>query len=551
MPKLVLSQCGKTQEIELAGEACTIGRHTGSTVELRGDSLVSRKHGVVSLVDGVATLVDEGSSNGTFLNGVRVNPKTPYPLKDGDSFRIGSSTFFFYSGEKPPQQQKGLEASVSESKIIASLYGGADISKSIQDIPEHLRVGLKQSIAMGIPWKDLSGKKPEVAKESSVDKFYILYQLGREVVRAGSLDGVLDVAMMLIFDVINAERGAIQLFNPGTGELVTRIAWQRSVGRTPEGFTFSKTVTDLVVHNKTSLVTSDTREDPRLQNARSIVQANIRSVISVPLSDWEKDDVLGVIYLDNNMSTYAFKAEDLDLLSAIANLVAIRLKQEMLFEQLRKEAVQRTNLERFLSPDVAEMVLQHTAEGKEVCFDVVNTEATVLFADIVGFTKISEEMKSSNLACMLNEFFENMSKVVFAHNGSVNKFIGDSVFAVFGAPVDKEDHAGRAVEAGLAMQAEVERMRAVSGSKYSLRVGVNSGDVIAGYIGPSKRLEYTVLGDVVNIAKRLEEIATPGKVFIGERTFELLNGRFKTRQITGEKLKGKQRTVRMYEIIGK
>ncbi len=448
-------------------------------------------------------------------------------------------------------KQKGPEGGVSESKIIASFYGGADISKSIQDIPEHLRVGLKESIAMGIPWKDLSKKKPEATAEPKIDKFYILYQLGREVVRASSLDGVLDAAMMLIFEIINAERGAIQLFDPVTGELMTRIARHRTTGRTPEGFTLSKTITDHVVRNKAFLITSDTKEDPRLQNALSIVQSNVLSVISVPLSDWEKDDVLGVIYLDNHMSTYAFKEEDLDLLSAIANLVAIRLKQDRLFEQLRKEAVQRTNLERFLSPDVAEMVLQHTAEGKEVCFDVMDTEATVLFADIVGFTKISEEMKPSALACMLNEFFEAMSKIVFTHNGSVNKFIGDSVFAVFGAPVDKEDHAGRAVEAALAMQVEIERLRETTGIKHSLRVGVNSGEVLAGYIGPSKRLEYTVLGDTVNIAKRLEEIATPGKVCIGERTFDLLKGRYKTRQITGEKLKGKQRIIKMYEIIGK
>lgn len=545
MPKLLLSQWGKTQEIELGSKPCTIGRYTENTIELRGDSLVSRRHATVTLVNNVAILVDEESSNGTFLNGVRIEPKTAYPLKDGDTFRIGSSVFTYYSGKISSLKQQAPGLPVSES------MSSTDISKSVRDIPEYLRVGLKESIARGIPWKTPSKKKPELADEGRIDKFYILYQLGREVVRAASLEGVLDAAMMLIFEVINAERGAIQLLDPTTGELVTRVVRHRSPGGTPDGFTLSKTIVDHVVRNRVSLITLDTREDPRLQSALSIVHSNILSVIAVPLSDWEKDDVLGVIYLDNHMHTYAFTEDDLDLLSAIANLVAIRLKQERLFKQLHMEAVQRMNLERFLSPDVAEMVLQRTAEGKEVCFDVIETEATVLFADIVDFTRISEDMKPTALAHMLNKFFESMSKIVFAHKGSVNKFIGDSVFAVFGAPFEKEDHAGRAVEAALEMQAEMERLSGTSHDKLALRVGVNSGEVIAGYIGPAKRLEYTVLGDTVNIAKRLEEIAMPGKVYIGEHTFDLLKGRYKTRRVTGERLRGKQRIIEIYEIIGK
>ncbi|MDQ7779794.1 MAG: adenylate/guanylate cyclase domain-containing protein, partial [Planctomycetota bacterium] len=480
-----------------------------------------------------------------------IEGKTQYPLSHNDTFRIGSTTFTFISEEEAKPKKRKEESAMTESKIIASLYGGSDISKSIEDIPEHLRIGLRQSLAMGIPLKELSQKVPTAQPAQQVDKFYILYQLGREVARAPSLDAVLEVAMMLIFEIINAERGAIQLFDPQTGELATRITRFRSPEKaSTQNFAISKTIADHVVRNKAFLITSDTRDDPRLQNALSIVQQNVRSVITVPLSDWEKDDVLGVIYLDNMMNTYAFKEEDLELLSAIANLVAIRLKQDRLYEQLAHEAVRRSNLAQFLSPDHVEVIMQQSAGGKAVCLEVTGTEVTALFVDIVGFTKIAEEMDPALLANLLNEFFDSMCKVVFTHKGHVNKFVGDSIFAVFGAPVANEDHAVLGVQAALDMQKEMDRLRETTGAKFKLRVGVNSGAVVAGNIGSSQRKEYTILGDTVNIAKRLEEVATPGKVCVGERTFELLHGKFKARQLSSEKLKGKEKTIKMYEIIG-
>lgn len=194
--------------------------------------------------------------------------------------------------------------------------------------------------------------------------------------------------------------------------------------------------------------------------------------------------------------------------------------------------------------------------------------ATVLFTDIQGFTSISESMEPARLMDWLNIYMEAMTEVVMMHGGVVNKYIGDAVMALFGVPTPRQSateiaaDATRAVECALAMGQRLQQLNpdwAQQGlPRITMRVGIHTGPLVAGSLGGSRRLEYTVLGDTVNIASRLESFEkndhhAPGsacRVLIGESTFDYLNGRFQAVEVSKVKLKGKQQGITVYRVDG-
>jgi adenylate cyclase len=154
---------------------------------------------------------------------------------------------------------------------------------------------------------------------------------------------------------------------------------------------------------------------------------------------------------------------------------------------------------------------------------------------------------------MLNDFFETASHIVFEFNGSVNKYIGDAVMATFGAPTPLEDHAVKAVEAALKMVRELGKLQEnIDESKrerYHVRVGINTGKLVAGNIGSAKRIEYTVLGDVVNVASRLNQYGESNQVVIGEDTYAYAKDKFKFKDLGKVKLKGKKKDLKVYQVF--
>ena len=554
MAKLIVTAGPLGQrEIEVNKDVFSLGRMPENDIELR-DSLVSRKHSELIRRGNRFTLYDLGSSNGTYVNKKRIDVKV---LDDGDEVTVGESVFVFKDENSPPRPADSAQEP-AESELIASLYGGSnDIVKKVADLPEEYRIDVKESIARGYSWKDLKAggsqtpakkdEKVQKGTEQQDDRFKFLYHLGRDLSSKETLKEVLQSALETIFAVINAERGVILTIDKATGKLNPQVAKHRAQGAISTAEVVpSGQIVNRVVQEKNFIITSDAKHDQRFQMGLSIIQYNIRSAMCVPL--WEKEEVFGVIYLDNQMKTHPFEVADLHILGAIANQVAIRIKQEELFNRLKQEEVTRSNMERFFSPDVAEILLKRGEAG----LSPVEKEATIVFCDIADFTTISEKLKPPQIAEMLNGYFELASRIILDHKGSVNKYIGDSVMSVFGAPVDMEDHALRAVKASLQIQRELKRLNDNTDTRlhYHVHIGVNTGDVVAGNIGSQKRIEYTVLGDAVNVAARLEKRAHAGQIVIGDRTHGLVKERINCRPLGAEKLKGREREMQLYEVIG-
>jgi adenylate cyclase len=357
---------------------------------------------------------------------------------------------------------------------------------------------------------------------------------------------MLTTATRLIFEVINAERGVLLLRPPGSQELVPRFGYHRARGVTEgKDIHISSTITSQVVNEKVSIITPDALQDPRFMQGLSIVQYNIRSALCVPL--WEEKQVYGAIYLDSLAKSYAFTRDDLELLTAIANLIAIRIRQEETAARLRREETLRQNLAKYNSPDVVNMLM---TRGGEIGLEVSEREVSVVFMDVESSTKLAETKAASEFVGLLNEFFRLATDAVFAHRGNLNKFIGDEVMAIFNAPVDMSEHALSAVRCCLKLLQDLARFNQENPERrFNVRCAVNTGTAVAGNVGAHQRLEYTVLGDTVNVASRLSKFPPVNTVVVGERTYELVKEHFKARDLGEVVLKGKEKPLRAYEIL--
>jgi len=279
-----------------------------------------------------------------------------------------------------------------------------------------------------------------------------------------------------------------------------------------------------------------------LGNQVSVMSLGIRSAMCVPMMF--RDDILGILHVDSETVTNSFGQQDLDLLTVLANQAALCIHTSDLHKQIVREETLRANLSRYHSPQIVDRIaaneIQIEPGGRSV-------EVAVLYSDIRNFTPLSERTDPNLLMDFLNQYFSAMADIVFACQGTLDKFIGDALIAVFGSPVpDPED----AYHAAQCAQAMIERLRDMQFEVGPIHVGIgiNYGRVIHGNIGSEKVMQYTVIGDVVNTAARLSDIATPNQVVLSPSVLERLGNRVEVRSLGSVELKGKSEPVETYEL---
>ena len=536
MARLVMVNTPERYTIEMAREVNTVGRLPECEVMLN-DVLVSRRHAEIRREDNRYRIVDLNSLNGVYVNNLRVSNEV---LAPGDVISIGGVQLLF-EDSLPGLPGRGAPGPDQEASAAGAALMGQEIIKPVSDVGQVMHLDYRPESRPGLP-------APEF-EEKANQNFFILYQVARALNSTNSLDELLELTLTLISQVINVERGVILLLDE-KGDLQPRAMRMRGQqpGQLPE-ITVSRTIARRAIEEKVAIITSDAKYDPRFQEGVSIVQYNIRSALCVPL--WERETIRGVIYVDNLLQTYAFNENDLDLLSAIANQVAIAVRQDSLQQRMRQEAIFRANLERFHSPDVVNLIVQQSQAMEQLRHDVEEREVTVLFSDICGFTRLSEKLAAPEVAALIVDYFNEMSKIVFHYHGTVDKFIGDALMAVFGAPISSGNDPELAVLTALEMLRRLEDFcRAIDERKrFQIRIGINTGRVVAGYLGSSRRIEYTVLGDPVNVAARLQDLAHPNTVLIGEGTYQKVQGRFPVQERGLVKLKGRRQELRVYQVL--
>jgi adenylate cyclase len=461
-------------------------------------------------------------------------------VADGDRAVIGTFTLRFR--EQPVEAPAEAAARALDST-----------STCIRPIAEfNLDFGLDRS-ATPSPVESTADRKRVVLDVAYKNKiFEILVQVAKTLISLEELETVLDKVVDLIFEYLPVDRGFLLLEENGSLQL--RISRFKSGQRmtTDGSLPYSRTIVDMVVRDKVAVLTSDAQRDERFEAGQSIRIQQIRSAMCAPL--WNRDSVIGVIHVDSPLHVGSFTERDLDLLTALANFAAVAIERARLHSRVAEEKRIRGRLERYHSPQVVDEIIadvKATGSFKEIRTKTV----TIAFADLVGFTSWSEKMSATELARLLNRFFTLASEAIFSQDGTIDKFVGDAVMAFFGAPIDQPDHAVRAAMAALKIREDIavwNQERAADGQlPLEVRIALNTGEAIVGEIGSERRVDYTVLGNPVNVAARMEEfVAGPGDIVIGPATYEATREKFEVAQMGFFSLKGVSNQVPLYKLLG-
>jgi adenylate cyclase len=375
-----------------------------------------------------------------------------------------------------------------------------------------------------------------LAKSNKI--LYVLYLVTRALLTTTHQDQLLRTILDLAFQVIDSDLGFIVLRDPKDGNVVPKVIKHKKEPEKPPGeLHLQQAILNKVMNEKLSILTSD------------LVAGKVHTSMSVPL--WRKEEVIGMIQLESHESSRAFTKPDLDLLTTICNQMAVVLEQANLMEKVRREELMRSRLERFHSPEIVDLIISGESEDEGTMLSPKEKEVTILFVDIVNFTPLSERLSPKEVSQLLNQFFRAMNDIIFAYRGTLDKYMGDAIMAIFGAPIEREDDADRAIHAALDMRRALFQMNKTMEPDriFDIRIGINSGRVVAGNLGSPRRMDYTVIGDVVNTASRLEKIAQPNQILIGEATHDAVKGSFHIKKVGKKTVKGKARAVTVYEVL--
>jgi adenylate cyclase len=514
---------GVRKEFEL-GVINTLGRHPDNSVQIL-DRIISKEHAqVLQQPDGRFLLRDLGSLNGTYLGQGRV---TDHILRHGDEITLGSTKLLF--SDQPTAEE-------SLNKVTIGVGGMTE---------SHIRHKVDADKSNDfLPAKELP---PEVLKRD-YEKLRIAHELGRAIVGILDLETLLPKILDKSFELLPADRGVILLME--NGNLQPRYVKHKSQRQADEQIVLSNSILNEVIIQKKAVLSSDATMDSRFSGAHSIIMQGIRSTMSVPLT--HGPDLLGVMYLDSQIATNAFTEKDLQLFSSIANQAAVAIQNARLAKKIEAEARTRAQFQRLLSPNLVEQVVSgqlHLEKGGEL------REVTMLFCDIRGFTSMSERAKPTEIVALLNEYFEVMIDVLFKWQGTLDKYVGDEIMALFGAPVPQADAPWQAVQCAIEMQKalrEFNRTRqADQQDPIRVGIGINTGMVVSGAIGSSHTMQYTVVGDPVNIASRLCSAAKAGEIIVSESTMAAVAGRVDAITLPPTKVKGKQQPLQIYNVVGR
>jgi adenylate cyclase len=452
-----------------------IGRGKGCDIVL-DDASVSREHAALEVTNDGIEVVDLQSSNGTSVNGQRIQRA-----------KIGSGDNLMF-GEVP--------GAVERVQEYADVFAETRVFRDLGDVT---------TVGALAPVIDA----PRLIR--------LLSEIARTLIARLTLPETLTRVFELLFAHIRAERASLLMVDAATGQL-TPVVVRRSDGRPAQQPVVSRTVLEAALGQRVAIMALDALVDTRFDEALTIHGAEVRSLMCAPL--FATDELIGALYVDNRKASQ-FSEADLELFTALANYAAVAIAQARLAEELLEERQRRERLQRYHSPAIVDRICaRQTGDGVLAAQEV---EISVMFADIVEFTTLAESMRPADVGALLNAFFSRMVEAIFAEEGTVDKFLGDAILGIFGAPVGQPDHALRAVRAAQAMRRVVTALNAETKfPQVRVRYTINSGVAIAGDFGSAKRQEYTVLGDVVNIAARLKTVAEPDQLVVSRATYDRL-----------------------------
>lgn len=542
--KLISTSGDQTIEV-VQGKRLIVGRAATSDVPIY-DPTISRQHAEVALTNGGVQVKDLGSSNGTFVNGARV---TETVAAVGDVVTFGKVAFRVKEVTPPAAQ-----AAVVGVDPVAATFGtspppGATIVRNVSVESAAIGAAAEQKEAKGKKGSTASHVKVggESAEERQAKKLSLLLDISKELSKQQEVDKLLEKVVDITFQVMNVDRVSILMVEGEGAELIPRTSKNR-LGEFGGSHRVPQSIARRAVTERLAILTDNAAADERFKG-KSILMQSVRSAMCVPMLA-SSGKVIGIIYVDNLTATNSFNDEDLEFLIAFSGIAAVAIENGQLTDRITREAVVLSNFQRYFAPNLVKQIqeqkgaVQLGGAKKPVC---------IFFSDIRGFTSMSETMSPDDIAGLLTSYLTEMVEIVFAHGGTLDKFMGDAIMALWGAPIETEDDADKAMQTALDMMktlAEMNKKWAEQGRKQvvNIGIGINFGEVFAGNIGSDQRLEYTVIGDAVNVASRLCGKAGPGEILISEPFYKKLKKKPKVEASEPLALKNKAQPVPAYRV---
>ena len=538
----------RERTFSVGDRAVVIGRAPDSDLLLAHES-ISRQHARIARDDDGWILRDLDSKNGSRVNTFHV---TEQVLRNGDRLDLGTIQLHV---------EIGPASAPSRARVIFDEHKAPSIHTEMLDLQglDHLLqvAGDLTSTSFssaakvdGADFEDAAGASSGPSAGPGPGLLRLVSESAESLLSCTTLTDTIERILSLVFTNLPVDRGVICLYDAESGA-IEPMAMRNREGVPDAPIEISTNITGLAIEEKQAVLIKDTAMDERFDGAASVIMMEIHSAMCAPLLRDGK--VSGYVYADRQSSDHPFDMSQLQALSTLALLAAIAVEQAALRDDVRREQEQRNRLARYSSPAVVERILE-APNASTTGMVAEEGDVSVLFADLTGFTTMAERLPPSEVILILNQVFAELTSEIFALDGTLDKFRGDGMMAFFGAPLPMPDHAARAVEAALRMQEALERLnQAREGVRpIRMRIGVNSGPVVVGDIGSPERKDYTVIGDVVNIASRLESsVAQPGEVVIGETTWQTARHAFACEPLEEVLLKGRRRSERPYRVTGR
>jgi len=312
-----------------------------------------------------------------------------------------------------------------------------------------------------------------------------------------------------------------------------------------EDFGFPSTLAQSAITEKSAVVIPDMAQSDAAQDSESATLLKIKSALCVPIMS--ENEIIGLIYMyKSRPDSRPFTNTDLQVAIAISHQAALTIQRVNLLNKVQQEQSLRQMFQRFVSPQEVDYVLRD--------YDLHGTlpglkerRISVLFADIADSTGLAEAMGAQEFGKMLNNYYLGITDIIFGNSGVV-RYLGDGVLSVFGMSDEKQNHKLKAVDAGIAILNRMKNLSSEFDQPINLRLSVKSGRAVVGYVGTSERVEFTVLGDMVNVAKGMNPFADPNSIVVGDEVYKSLSNDFNMTKLDSIIVKGRKGQVKIYEV---
>lgn len=559
--KLVRVSTGNSEQEILLTDITTIGRQPTNTLQIV-DRLVSKEHAVIQRRPGTQTylLSDLDSRNGTYCNDRLV--EATLALQHGDIVRIGSTSWRFSAPDlipppppPPPPPLPATSRGSAQVQMPSTPVPLSPVDDTSNDDFGAASIHATMRVDLTADFMRADLVLDERVLRADYEKLRLAYTLSRDLHAALDVETLLDILLKRLFEWLQIDRGVVLFVDDKSGgdpadhlaQVAMRIRPGAPIAADEKEVKVPRSIINQVLLKREAVLSTDARLDARFGNAQSVVLQGIKSSMTVPLLT--QDRTLGILHVDSLISSGLYTEKDLAVLVAVSRQASISIDNVLLQRRVLEEAALRSSLSRMLSPNLVDRIV---AGDLAIEKGGATKRVTVMFADIRGFTSLTERLPPADMVAMMNEYFERVSNIIFAHDGTLDKYIGDAVMALWGAPLGTDDDEVLAVRAAYEMQLavrEFNRERIQQGhEQIGVGIGIATAQVIAGYVGSSRTMSYTVFGRGVNLAARLCSAAKAGEVVISPATYETVQPFVVADELEEMRLKGMADPVRPWRL---